>query len=88
METLFNRVTSTTLLLFTLLSGRVDASAARNTLLDVTDRMYIVDLNDGSTIDQVDLRQFPYVMSYSKNVTIEGDICYSLDLQSFIKDCY
>lgn len=27
-------------------------------------------------------------MSYSKNVTIEGDICYSLDLQSFIKDCY
>ena len=50
--------------------------------------MYIVNERDGSLIDQVELRQFPYVMSYSKNVTIEGDICYSLDLQSFIKDCY
>ena len=57
-------------------------------MLDVTDRLYIVDGHRGSYIDQVELRQFPYVMSYSKNVTIEGDICYSLDLQSFIKDCY
>ena len=27
-------------------------------------------------------------MSYSKNVTVEGNICYSLDLPSFVKDCY
>ena len=74
-------------LLTALLFGGANASAAR-TLLDVTDRLYIVDENTGSYIDQVELRQFPYVMSYSKNVTIEGDICYSLDLQSFIKDCY
>ena len=27
-------------------------------------------------------------MAYSKNVTIEGDLCYSLDLSNFVKDCY
>ena len=67
-------------LLLSLLCGSSKASAARNTLLDVTDRLYIVSERDGTLIDQVELRQFPYVMSYSKNVTIEGDICYSLDL--------
>lgn len=41
-----------------------------------------------TVIDQVELRQFPYVMAYSKNVTIEGQLCYSLDLKAFIKDCY
>ena len=75
-------------LLTALFWGGASASAARNTLLDVTDRLYIIDQNSGSLIDQVELRQFPYVMSYSKNVTVEGDICYSLDLQSFIRDCY
>ena len=39
-------------------------------------------------MNQFELRQFPYVMSYSKNVTVEGNICYSLDLPSFVKDCY
>jgi len=68
------------ILLAALFVSGVLSSAARNTLLDVTDRLYIVDEMKGSVIDQVELRQFPYVMSYSKNVTIEGDICYSLDL--------
>jgi hypothetical protein len=27
-------------------------------------------------------------MAYSKNVTIEAQLCYSLDLKSFIRDCY
>ena len=27
-------------------------------------------------------------MAYSKNVTIEGDICYSIDLNTFIKHCF
>jgi len=38
--------------------------------------------------DQVELRQFPYVMSYNKNVTLQGDLCYALDLKSFVKDCF
>ena len=39
-------------------------------------------------MNQFELRQFPYVMSYSKNVTVEGNICYSIDLPTFVKDCY
>lgn len=27
-------------------------------------------------------------MAYSKNVTLEGQLCYSLDLNAFMKDCY
>ena len=43
---------------------------------------------DGKPFDQVELRQFPYVMSYSKNVTLSGELCYALDLNAFLKDCY
>ena len=59
----------------------------QKTLLDVTDRLSIYNRDDGSVLEQVELRQFPYVTAYSKNTTIEGELCYSLDLNAFIKDC-
>ena len=54
----------------------------------MTDRIYLQNEKGGKPFDQVELRQFPYVMSYSKNVTLSGELCYAMDLPAFLKDCY
>ncbi len=66
----------------------VEARTRQKTLLDVTDRIYLMNEEGGKPFDQVELRQFPYVMSYSKNVTLSGELCYAMDLGAFLKDCY
>ena len=67
-------------------------SLAANTkqadLLEVTDRLYIVDDVNGSTVERFDLSRFQYVMSYTSNVTLHGDFCYSIDIKSFVNDCH
>ena len=66
----------------------VDARTTQKTLLDVTDKLQVYQKDTQTLLDQVELRQFPYVMAYSKNLTLEGELCYAIDLQSFETDCY
>jgi len=39
-------------------------------------------------VDQVELRQFPFIMAYSHNTTLAGNLCYAIDLMQFESDCY
>ena len=43
----------------------VESRSAQKTLLDVTDRLYVYSTSDEALLDQVELRQFPYVMAVS-----------------------
>ena len=43
----------------------VESPSAQKTLLDVTDRLYVYSTSDEALLDQVELRQFPYVMAVS-----------------------
>jgi len=71
-KTLPNKVLLATLVVAAFCLSACEARTRQKTLLDVTDRLYLLDQDDMTVIDQVELRQFPYVMAYSKNVTIEG----------------
>ena len=88
----------------------VMARTSQRTLLDVNDRLYVYGSTDGQTslVDQVELRQFPYIMAvsterlfvnrfangfisvcqYTHNTTLEGCLCYAIDIDAFERDCF
>lgn len=53
------------LLLLALLVATSAARARQKTLLDVTDKLTLFNQKDGSILDTIELRQFPYVMAVS-----------------------
>lgn len=53
------------LVLFGFLASCALGRTRQKTLLDITDRLTILNKEDGAILDVIDLRQFPYVMAVS-----------------------